>query len=183
MFSIRRLTLEQPCNSRMGPAPYDMPTVIISAALTLSLDKNYTKTPVTPAQISQRLGVGAISRLYPDYQEAVTGDNPLANRHGTPHISAWTYPLIKEIAMNITSLFKALVVSLPLVVGAQATSAAGMADDLMKALKSCGADAKTMKAAESLIKKSKGMPSDDDIDDFIDSIDSDKLADCVDDAL
>ena len=85
--------------------------------------------------------------------------------------------------MKISSLFKAVVVSLPLVVGAQATSAAGMADDLMKALKSCGADAKTMKAAESLIKKSKGMPSDDDIDDFIDSIDSDKLADCVDDAL
>ena len=53
----------------------------------------------------------------------------------------------------------------------------------MDALKSCGADAKTMKAAQDMIKKSKGMPSDDAIDDFIDSIDSDKLADCVDDAL
>lgn len=67
MFSIRRLTLEQPCNSRMGPAPCDMLTVIISAALTLSLDKNYTKTPVAPAQISQHLGIGAISRLYQGY--------------------------------------------------------------------------------------------------------------------
>ena len=72
MFSIQRLTLGQSFNSHLGPAPYDTPRVIISAALTLRLDKNYTKTPVAPAQISQHLGIGAISRLYRGYIEGMS---------------------------------------------------------------------------------------------------------------
>ena len=80
-------------------------------------------------------------------------------------------------------LIAALAVTAPLLLAGQNASSKGIADELMDALKSCGADAKTMKAAQDMIKKSKGKPSDDAIDDFIDSIDSDKLADCVDDAL
>ncbi len=77
--------------------------------------------------------------------------------------------------MTLTRTLKAVLISTPLLVGAHTVSAASMADELMSALKSCGADAKTMKAAQDMIKKSKGKPSDNAIDDFIDSIDSDKI--------
>jgi hypothetical protein len=40
-----------------------------------------------------------------------------------------------------------------------------------------------MKAADAMIKKNKGKPSDDAVDDFIDELESDKLIDCIDDNL
>ncbi len=60
--------------------------------------------------------------------------------------------------------------------------AKGAGDELMAAMKACKADSKAMKAAESMIKKHGGSPSDDQVDDFIDSLDDD-LADCIDDNL
>jgi hypothetical protein len=53
----------------------------------------------------------------------------------------------------------------------------------MAALKTCKADASVMKAADAMIKKNKGKPSDDAVDDFIDELESDKLIDCIDDNL
>jgi hypothetical protein len=52
----------------------------------------------------------------------------------------------------------------------------------MAAMKACKADSKAMKAAESMIKKHGGSPNDDQVDDFIDTLDDD-LADCIDDNL
>jgi hypothetical protein len=63
------------------------------------------------------------------------------------------------------------------------TAQAGAGDDLMKAMKACKADSKAVSAAQSMIKKHGGSPSDKQVDDFIDSLDSDDLIDCIDDKL
>lgn len=61
-------------------------------------------------------------------------------------------------------------------IGANANEAS---DELMAALKACKADKKVMDKAQAMVKKHKGKPSDDQVDDFIDTLD-DKLIDCVD---
>lgn len=63
------------------------------------------------------------------------------------------------------------------------TAQADAGDDLMKAMKACKADSKAISAAQSMIKKHGGSPSDKQVDDFIDSLDSDDLIDCIDDNL
>ena len=65
---------------------------------------------------------------------------------------------------------------------APAFSAASAADELRAALKACKADAAAMKSAEAMIKKHKGNPTDDQVDDWVDDQD-DKLFDCLDKKL
>ena len=65
---------------------------------------------------------------------------------------------------------------------APAFSAASAADELRAALKACKADAAATKSAEAMIKKHKGNPTDDQVDDWVDDQD-DKLFDCLDKKL
>lgn len=85
--------------------------------------------------------------------------------------------------MKISNVFRYTAVSLGLLLGASSVSANDAADELMSALKACKADSSVKKAAESMIKKNKGSPSDDAVDDFIDGLASDDLIDCIDDNL
>ena len=57
------------------------------------------------------------------------------------------------------------------------------ADELIAALKACKADPKAMKSAESFIKKHGGKPTDDQVDEWVDDLDDDKLFDCLDKKL
>jgi hypothetical protein len=50
---------------------------------------------------------------------------------------------------------------------------------LLEDLKDCKADPATMKKAKAMIKKNGGAPSEEQVDDFIDSL-PDKLIDCID---
>jgi len=52
-------------------------------------------------------------------------------------------------------------------------------EDLLADLKDCKADPATMKKAQAMIKKNGGAPSEEQVDDFIDSL-PDKLIDCID---
>ena len=85
--------------------------------------------------------------------------------------------------MKSTTVARATACAFAVFLQASAASAADAASELMAALKTCKADASVMKAAEAMIKKNKGMPSDDAVDDFIDDLESDKLIDCIDDNL
>ena len=57
------------------------------------------------------------------------------------------------------------------------------ADDLMAALKSCKAGKSEMSSAQSMIKKKKGNPSDDDVDNWVDDVEVEKLFKCLDKKL
>jgi hypothetical protein len=92
-------------------------------------------------------------------------------------------PTLEDLAMKISNTFRYTAVTFALLLGPSAVSANGAADELMAALKACKADSSVKKAAESMIKKSKGSPSDKAVDDFIDGLASDDLIDCIDDNL
>ena len=80
--------------------------------------------------------------------------------------------------MKPTQILGTLIFSAALALTSTA-HAKGAGDELMSAMKACKADSKAMKAAESMIKKHGGSPSDDQVDDFIDTLDDD-LIDCID---
>ena len=65
---------------------------------------------------------------------------------------------------------------------ASGASAASAADELRSALKACKADAAATKSAEAMIKKHKGNPTDDQVDNWVDDQD-DKLFNCLDKKL
>ena len=61
--------------------------------------------------------------------------------------------------MKISNMFRYTAVTFALLLGASSVSANGAADELMTALQACKADSSVKKAAESMIKKSKGSRS------------------------
>ena len=81
--------------------------------------------------------------------------------------------------MNLRKSAQVLFTAAVLTVFATGASANEASDELMAALKACKADKKTMDAAQAMVKKHKGKPTDDQVDDFIDTLD-DKMIDCVD---
>ena len=81
--------------------------------------------------------------------------------------------------MKSKKFTQALLAAAVLAVVTSGASANEASDELMAALKACKADKKVMDAAQAMVKKHKGKPSDDQVDDFIDTLD-DKLIDCVD---
>lgn len=85
--------------------------------------------------------------------------------------------------MKSATVARATACAFAVLLQASTVSAADAASELMAALKTCKADASVMKAADAMIKKNKGKPSDYAVDDFIDELDSDKLIDCIDDNL
>ena len=85
--------------------------------------------------------------------------------------------------MKISTIARPLAFAFAVLLQASPVSANDAADELMAALKSCKADASVTKAAQAMVKKNKGSPSDNAVDDFIDDLDSDDLIDCIDDNL
>jgi hypothetical protein len=79
-------------------------------------------------------------------------------------------------------LISVMMLFLGTAVAPQTFAGKGAADELMSALKACKADAAAMKSAKSMIDKNGGAPSDDQVDDWVDSQD-DKLFDCLDKKL
>ncbi len=84
--------------------------------------------------------------------------------------------------MAIKKTLTVMAATLTLSFFAGSTSANEAADEIITVLKACKASKKVMADAEAMIKKYKGKPTDDNVDDFIDTLD-DKLIDCVDSKL
>ena len=83
--------------------------------------------------------------------------------------------------MKTTQVLGTLIFSAALALTSTA-HAKGAGDELMAAMKACKADSKAMKAAESMIKKHGGKPTDDQVDNWVDEQD-DKLFNCLDKKL
>lgn len=88
--------------------------------------------------------------------------------------------------MSVTKILSSLAaaaVLATLAAGANAKGSSEAADELMAALKSCKAGKAEMSSAESMIKKKKGSPSEDDVDNWVDDVEDEKLFKCLDKAL
>ena len=86
--------------------------------------------------------------------------------------------------MNVSKFMFSVMIATVVVFSAPSFSAdTEAADELMAALKACKADSKAMKSAQSFIKKHGGAPTEDQVDEWVDNLDDDKLFDCLDKKL
>ena len=83
---------------------------------------------------------------------------------------------------TLSSLAAAALIA-TLATGANAKGSSEAADELMAALKSCKAGKAEMSSAQNMIKKKKGSPSEDDVDNWVDDVEDEKLFKCLDKAL
>ena len=91
-------------------------------------------------------------------------------------------PTEVNLKIGIKKTLTVMAATLTLSFFAGTTNANEAADEIITVLKACKASKKVMTDAEAMIKKHKGKPTDDNVDDFIDTLD-DKLIDCVDSKL